>query len=325
MFNILRDITFSLIAGGLDDGTFNAGVTGTILVDTFQFSMEHMTDDHSNGQELVSKNRITKKDFSFNFETKLKHASLRKDINAGATTGTHLTLYAGGSDDLIYGTGSSLSLEGNPATAATASAAIASLCMDSITISQNNTLEDHSCATDEMTKHRIKKRAWEYTFETKMQEGGTAGIEYLLKNNELVGFYVPIMPGTLSTAQVLLGGHGVVTGYEFGYDGPNTLRFTLAPYGKGIGVTLGTGDTATVEGLLLPSTGSAAHGGDATGFGATNELFQFIALNGTGGTGALDITAIGIVEGISINIKQGPITISGSFKSYGTTPTFTVS
>ena len=195
--------------------------------------------------------------------------------------------------------------------------------MDSITISQSNRLEDHSCATDEMTKHRIKKRSFDFQFEGKMQNAGTAGIESLLKLNEVIGFYVPIKPGTLATAQVLLGGHGVVTGYEYGYDGPNTLRFSLAPYGKGIGVTLGSGDTATLEALMLSSTGTAADGGDATGFGATNELFQFIALNGSG-TAALDLTAIGIVEGISINIKQGPITVSGSFKSYGTTPTFTI-
>lgn len=330
MYNILRDIVFTIEPGGLDDGAYgSAAAAVTALLDTFGFSSTTETDDHSTAEELHELHREVKKDFSFNFETKLKHASLRSDIATTGSAGTVLTLYPGGVDDLVYGTGGSVGPTGLPAAAGTAGTGLTSLCFDSITITQTNRLQDHSCATDEYMKHRIKKRSTEFSFETKMQEGSTAGIEYLLKNNALIGFYVPIKPGSAAHAQVLLGGLGIVTGFEFGYDGPNTLRFNMSPYGAGIGVTLGATDTATLEALLLTSTGSAANAltapGDTTGFGASNELFKFIALNSVGGTGALDVTAIGVVEGITINIKPGPITISASFKSYGTAPTYTVS
>lgn len=324
MMNILRDVVFTIEGGGLDDGTFSAsGTPITVLLNNAEFSIAPATSDHRNGQQLLSKNRVDKKDMTIRVATMLKHANLRSDIATVGSAGSVLTLYPGGVDDLIFGTGGTLAADGTVATPGTAGTGITSLCFDSMSFTQTNELVDHSCSNEEYTKHRVKGRGQTFTFETKMQTGGASGIETLLKDNELVGFYVPIKPGGLATAQVLLGGHGVVESVEYGFDGPNSLRFTLGPYGSGIGVTLGASDTASIESLFLPASGSAAVAGSTTGFGTTNELFRFVAAHN--GAGAMDVTAVGVVETITVGISQGPLTLDAVLRSYGIAPTLALS
>lgn len=324
MKNILRDVVFKIEGGGLDDGAFTAsGSPVTVLLNSAEFSIAPATSDHRNGQQLISKNRVDKKDMTIRVNTMLKHANLRSDIATVGSAGAVLTLYPGGVDDLIFGTGGALNPDGTVASPGTAGTGLTSLCFDGMTFTQTNEVVDHSCTNEEYTKHRIKGRGQTFTFETKMQDAGASGVENLLKTNELIGFYVPIKPGGLATAQVLLGGHGIVESVEFGYNGPNTVRFTLGPYGSGIGVTLGTGDTASIESLFLPASGSASVAGSTTGFGSANELFRFSTEYA--GVGEMDVTAVGVVETITIGINQGPLTLDAVLRSYGIAPTLTLS
>jgi hypothetical protein len=100
--------------------------------------------------------------------------------------------------------------------------------VDTVTISQNSTLEDHSTAQDATPLNRITKIDWEVTVETKMSRAGATGVENTIAVNELIGFEA-IQAG--STTLDLECPKGIVSSVEFAYAGPNTLRFTLKPYG----------------------------------------------------------------------------------------------
>lgn len=100
--------------------------------------------------------------------------------------------------------------------------------VDTVSVSQTNVLEDHSTAQHGTPMNRITKFDWEVTVETKMQRTGSTGLENVLRLNELVGFSAI---QTASTAIDVQCPAGIVGSVELAYAGPNTIRFTLKPYG----------------------------------------------------------------------------------------------
>jgi hypothetical protein len=100
--------------------------------------------------------------------------------------------------------------------------------VDTVTVSQNSTLEDHSTAQNATPLNRITKIDWEVTIETKMSRTGSTGLENVLQANELVGF-TAIQAGT--TVLDVSAPKGIVSNVELNYAGPNTIRCTIKPYG----------------------------------------------------------------------------------------------
>lgn len=100
--------------------------------------------------------------------------------------------------------------------------------VDTVSITQTNTIEDHSTAQNATPLNRITKLDWEISVETKMSRTGAVGLESVLVVNELVGF-TAIQSGS-QTIDVQAA-KGIVSSVELHYAGPNTLRFTIKPYG----------------------------------------------------------------------------------------------
>ena len=100
--------------------------------------------------------------------------------------------------------------------------------VDTVTISQTNTLEDHSTAQHATPLNRVTKIDWEITVETKFSRTGSVGLENVLAQNELIGF-TAIQSGS-QTIDVQAPS-GIVSNIELNYAGPNTIRFTIKPYG----------------------------------------------------------------------------------------------
>jgi hypothetical protein len=103
------------------------------------------------------------------------------------------------------------------------------ILVDTVSVSQTNTLEDHSTAQSATPLNRITKIDWEVTVETKLSRTGSTGLENVLRLNELVGFTAI---QTSSTAIDVQCPAGIVGNIELNYAGPNTIRFTLKPYGQ---------------------------------------------------------------------------------------------
>ena len=103
------------------------------------------------------------------------------------------------------------------------------ILVDTVSISQHNQLEDHSTAQQATPVMRITKVDWEVTVETKLSRTGASGLENVLRLNELVGF-TAVQTGT--QALDVQCPQGIVSSIELNYAGPNTIRFTIKPYGQ---------------------------------------------------------------------------------------------
>lgn len=103
--------------------------------------------------------------------------------------------------------------------------------IDTVTISQTNTLDDHSTAQDETPLNRITKKPWLCTCDTKMSRTGSTGLENLLVENELIAFTAIAAGNTTLDIEAT---SGIVGNIEFNYSGPNTVRFEIHPYGEAL-------------------------------------------------------------------------------------------
>lgn len=99
---------------------------------------------------------------------------------------------------------------------------------DTVAVSVNETLEDHSTAQDNTPLMRGTKKPFTITIETKMSLQASTGIENVIRNNDLVGFAATQAGST--TTDVSCECTRIET-VEFNYGGPNTLRLVLQPYG----------------------------------------------------------------------------------------------
>lgn len=95
---------------------------------------------------------------------------------------------------------------------------------DKVSVKITTSTADHSTAQDTTEFHRITKRAWEVTVETKLAD---SVLFSRIGTNALATLSV-----TAATGLGLSGMVGVITSIEPEYSGPSTLKFTLKPRGS---------------------------------------------------------------------------------------------
>lgn len=99
---------------------------------------------------------------------------------------------------------------------------------DLVRVQHNPNLQDHSTNQDQDPMHRITKKDWTATFETKLNRQAASGVESIVNNNELAAFRV-VQKGSSSTD--LFCDAGILGTIEWEFKGPNTIRFEVKPYG----------------------------------------------------------------------------------------------
>ena len=99
---------------------------------------------------------------------------------------------------------------------------------DSVKCSNSRSLADHSTAQHQNEFNRITKTPQSIQVETKLELAANAALLTLL--NGTSGVVVKLV-ATATGASIT--GIGIVENFDFDYDGPSTLRFTIRQYGAG--------------------------------------------------------------------------------------------
>lgn len=94
---------------------------------------------------------------------------------------------------------------------------------DKVSYNESRGHADHSTAQDAVENHRKTKAGFTITVETKLY---LATLLAGLNTNDLAQLTI-----TADTGKGLPATACLITGYEVDYDGPSTLKFTLAPRG----------------------------------------------------------------------------------------------
>jgi len=94
--------------------------------------------------------------------------------------------------------------------------------VDKISLKETESTADHSTAQDAVEFHRSNKGSWQCDIETKLH---APALLAAIRNNSLMTIIVTAPNGLGFTAV------GLITGRDFEYAGPSTMKWTLMPRG----------------------------------------------------------------------------------------------
>jgi hypothetical protein len=271
--NILRDAVFTFTPGGADDGAYSATTpVVTEKLDESQFEYQEDTVDVSTAQDEVPFERIRKSIWGATFRTKLAKAIMR-DLT--------VSFFPGGGDDRIYNEGTELT----------------SMVLDEVRVRLNRTLSDHGTEMNRNPIMRGLKEPFAISNRTKMSMTGKTGLENLIKSNDLIGFAYTLA----GSETVTIAGYALSKDFRLGYAGPNSLEFSLSPYGAAP-TTLSSSNADGIVAQLLANDLQRA------------QLLQTPA-------NALDVDVTGIIEFVEM-VFGSPCTLEWRLAPYGVTPSF---
>lgn len=103
---------------------------------------------------------------------------------------------------------------------------------DKVSVKMGRTVADHSTAQDAAEFNRTTKLPQAITVETKLEKKANAPLL-----TKLLGAAGVVVKFTATASGGNVEGTGIVEGFDFDYDGPSTLRFTIRQYGSLFTVT----------------------------------------------------------------------------------------